>query len=200
MSMFHSIALDLAQRIVNEEFPVGTKISGRTLLASHYNVSSETIRKAVALLKDGNVLAVSQGKEVMVLSIEEAYSFIEHNKSMESVYSLKQEIEILLEKKEAIDKRLEEVLTEIIGYSDRLRNLTPYNPIEVKVPANSQLLGKTIADIRLWQHTGATIVAIRRGTGIMISPGPRADIQVNDRLVVVGNADVLQQVIQFVNR
>lgn len=200
MPMYHSIALDLAQRIINAEFPVGAKISGRSLLAGYYNVSSETVRKAVALLKDANVVAVSQGKEVTVLSVEEAYNFIEHHKSMDSVYSLKQELEMLLEKKQAINQRFEEILTDIIGYTDRLRNLTPYNPIEVKVPALSHIVGQTIAEIKLWQHTGATIVAIRRGTDVIISPGPRADIRVDDRLVVVGNSDVLQQVTAFINR
>lgn len=198
--MYHSIALDLAQRIINDEFPVGSKISGRTLLASHYNVSSETVRKAVSLLKDANVVSVSQGKEIVVISAEEAYLFIEQHKSMESVYSLKQELELLLEKKQEIDSRFEEILNDIIGYSDRLKNLTPYNPIEVKIPEHSQIVGKTIADIRLWQHTGATIVAIRRGTEIIISPGPLAVMKPNDRLVVVGNADILKKVMDFVNR
>lgn len=200
MSMYHSIALDLAQRIINDEFPVGSKISGRTLLASHYNVSSETVRKAVVLLKDANVVQVSQGKEIVVISTEEAYRFIEHHKSMQSVYSLKQELEILLEKKQKIDDRFEQILNEIIGYSDRLRNLTPYNPIEVTVPEKSHIVNKTIADIKLWQHTGATVVAIRRNTEIVISPGPLARIQPYDRLVVVGDSDVLQQVTSFVNR
>lgn len=200
MSMYHSIALDLAQRIINDEFPVGSKISGRSLLASHYNVSSETIRKAVGLLKDANVVHVSQGKEIAVISTEEAYRFIEHHKSMQSVYSLKQELEILLEQKEKIDNRFEQILNEIIGYSDRLRNLTPYNPIEITVPEKSHIVDKTIADIKLWQHTGATIVAIRHNTEIIISPGPLAKIQPLDRLVVVGNSDVLQQVTNFINR
>lgn len=198
MSMYHSIALDLAQRIINEEFPVGAKISGRTLLAGNYNVSSETIRKAVALLKDGNVVSVAQGKEVVVLSVEQALRFLEHSKNVESVYSLKQELELLLERKHEIDVRLEEVFTNIIGYSDRLRNLTPYNPVEIRVPEYSHLPGKTIADVKLWQRTGATLVAIRRGTEVIISPGPLADIQVNDRLVVVGSADVIQKVTRFI--
>lgn len=198
MSMYHSIALDLAQRIINEEFPVGAKISGRTLLAGNYNVSSETIRKAVALLKDGNVVSVAQGKEVVVLSVEQALRFIEHYKNVESVYSLKQELELLLERKHEIDVRIEEIFTTIIDYSDRLRNLTPYNPIEIRVPECSRLPGKTIADVKLWQRTGATLVAIRRGTEVIISPGPLADIQVNDRLVVVGNADAIQQVTRFI--
>lgn len=199
-AMYLSIATDIAQRIINDEFAIGSRIAGRTLLASHYNVSSETIRKAVALLKDANVVNVSQGKEVTVLSVEEAYRFIEHQKSMQSVYSLRQELEILLEKKNDIDKRLESVLNDIIGYSDRLKNLNPYNPIEIKVPEFSHLVGRTIADIKLWQHTGATVVAIRRDTDIIISPGPLAVIEPDDRLVVVGNTEVLQRSMNFVNK
>lgn len=199
-AMYLSIATDIAQRIINDEFAIGSRIAGRTLLASHYNVSSETIRKAVALLKDANVVNVSQGKEVTVLSVEEAYRFIEHHKSMQSVYSLRQELEILLEKKNDIDKRLESVLNDIIGYSDRLKNLNPYNPIEIKVPEFSHLVGRTIADIKLWQHTGATVVAIRRDTDIIISPGPLAVVEADDRLVVVGNTEVLQRSMNFVNK
>jgi K+/H+ antiporter YhaU regulatory subunit KhtT len=199
-AMYLSIATDIAQRIINDEFAIGSRIAGRTLLASHYNVSSETIRKAVALLKDANVVDVSQGKEVTVLSVDEAYRFIEHHKSMQSVYSLRQELEILLEKKHDIDKRLESVLSDIIGYSDRLKNLNPYNPIEVKVPENSHIVGRTIAEIKLWQHTGATIVAIRRGTHIIISPGPLAVIAPDDRLVVVGDTEVLQRSTSFINK
>lgn len=199
-AMYLSIATDIAQRIINDEFAIGSRIAGRTLLASHYNVSSETIRKAVALLKDANVVNVSQGKEITVLSVEEAYRFIDHHKSMQSVYSLRQELEILLEKKNDIDKRLESVLNDIIGYSDRLKNLNPYNPIEVKIPANSHLVGRTIADIKLWQHTGATVVAIRRDTDIIISPGPLAVIEADDRLVIVGNAEVLQRSTVFAHK
>lgn len=199
-AMYLSIATDIAQRIINDEFAIGSRIAGRTLLASHYNVSSETIRKAVALLKDANVVNVSQGKEITVLSVEEAYRFIDHHKSMQSVYSLRQELEILLEKKNEIDKRLECVLNDIIGYSDRLKNLNPYNPIEVKIPANSHLVGRTIADIKLWQHTGATVVAIRRDTDIIISPGPLAVIEADDRLVIVGNAEVLQRSTDFAHK
>ena len=198
--MYHSIALDIAQRIVNNEFSVGSRISGRTLLASHYNVSSETIRKAIALLKDANIVSVSQGKEVVVLSIEEAYPFITHHKSMQSVYSLKQELEALLTQKLVIDKRLQEIFSEIVGYSDRLKNLNPYNPIEIKVPFDSHLVGRSVADIKFWQSTGATIVAIRRDRKIDISPGPAAIIEPDDRLIIVGKSNILQKATQFVEK
>jgi len=172
-AMYRSIALDLAQRIINGEFSEGAKMSGRTILASHYNVSPETVRKSTALLKVKNV---------------------------ESVYSLKQDIEILLRQKRTIDAKLEDLLIDIINYSDRLRNLTPYNPVEVEVQAGTFIAGRTIAEVKLWQHTGATIVAIRRGTEIIISPGPGAKILANDRVVIVGDSGVLERTTAFVNR
>lgn len=198
-AIYRSIALDLAQRIINGEFVKGVKVSGRTLLASHYNVSPETIRKAVGLLKDEGVVEVSQGKEITVISVERAFAFIGHYKSSESVYSLRQDIELLLKQKRELDARFEALLTDIINYSDRLRNLTPYNPIEVTVEEHAHVIGKTISELRLWQQTGATVVAIRRGTEIMISPGPEARLAAGDRLVFVGDSDVLQSMANYIN-
>lgn len=198
--IFRAIALDLAQRIINSEFEEGSKISGRTLLAGHYNVSPETIRKAISLLKDEHVVDVSQGKEVTILSVEQAYNFIEHYKSSDSVYSLRQEIEILLKEKQELDGKIEAVLTEIINYSDRLRNLTPYNPVEIAINADAHIVGQTIAELRLWQHTGATVMAIRRGTEIIISPGPNAVIEAHDRIVVVGDTGIYQRTSEYFNR
>ena len=198
-SIYRSIAIDIAQRIINGDFVKGTKLSGRTLLASQYNVSPETIRKAIGLLKNEDVVEVSQGKEITVISIERAYAFIEHYKSSESVYSLRQDIELLLKQKQELDARFEALLTDIINYSDRLRNLTPYNPIEVEVKANAHVVGKSVSELRLWQHTGATMVAIRRGSGVIISPGPQAILEPGDRIVLVGDSEVLQRMEKFLN-
>lgn len=196
-SIYRSIALDIAQRIINGEF--SGKISGKNILAGHYNVSPETIRKAIALLKVKNVVSVSQGKDVTIISEENAYRFIEHYKSAASVYSLHQDVEMLLRQKRDIDAKLETLLIDIINYSDRLRNLTPYNPVEVEIQDDDYIAGRSIAEIQLWQHTGATIVAIRRGMEIIISPGPRAIIYSHDRIVIVGDRGVLERTTNFIH-
>jgi len=199
-AIYRSIALDIAQRIINDEFSEGTKLSGRSLLASQYNVSPETIRKAITLLKEESVVTVSQGKEISILSVQKSYNFIEHCKSSDSVYSLQQDAECLLKKKREIDKDLEDIFKNIINYSDRLRNLTPYNPVEIEVNPNSHVISKKISDIKLWQHTGATIVAIRRGTEIIISPGPNGIMKAYDRIVVVGDRNVLKRTVTYINK
>jgi len=195
-----SIALDLAERIANGEFAVGEKVSGRTLLASHYGVSAETIRKAVAILRTANVVSVSQGKEVLILSTQQAEEFLNHQATMQSAYSLRQELEILLEQKKEINERFDEIVYQITRYTDRLRNLQPFNPVEVTVKATSKTIGKSIKQLKFRQRTGATLVAIRRGVEIIVSPDPEVVFEQGDRLVVVGPFDVLEKVDGFINR
>lgn len=196
-----SIALDLAERISNGEFAVGDKISGRTLLASHYGVSAETIRKAVALLRAANVVAVSQGKEVLIISVEQAEEFLNHQAAMQSAYSLRQELEMLQEKKREINERFDDIVYQITRYTDRLRNLQPFNPVEVTVKETSHVIGKSIKQLKFRQRTGGvTLVAIRRGVEVIVSPDPETTLRHGDRLVVVGQVDVLEKVDGFINR
>ena len=46
------IALDLAGRVARGELPEGSRIYGRSIMASEYNVSPVTIRRALRLLAD----------------------------------------------------------------------------------------------------------------------------------------------------
>jgi len=199
MSGYKSIALDIAQRIVSGEFPAGSKISGRSLLASKYRVSPETIRKAMGLLKEENIVSVSQGKEIMIVSEQNAYDYITRNNYLKSVYSLKQDLQQLLFEKKENDRKFELLLTEIIQASDRLQNLKPYRPLEIVIREHSHVVGKTIAELQFWQNTGATIIALRRGTDVSISPGPHVILRENDTIVVVGEDKVYEKTEQFLN-
>jgi K+/H+ antiporter YhaU regulatory subunit KhtT len=199
MAGYKSIALDIAQRVVSGEFPVQSKISGRSLLASQYHVSPETIRKAIGLLKDENIVSVSQGKGIEIISDQNAYDYITRNNYLKSVYFLKQDLQQLLIQKKEIDSKFEVLINALINASDQLQNLKPYNLIEIKVSDHSQALGKTIANLQFWQNTGATIVALRRGTNVSISPGPHVILRENDVLVVVGDGQVQERTNHFIN-
>lgn len=195
--IYQQIAIDIAGKIANGEIPVGMKIHGRSALAGIYNVSPETIRRAVILLEDMDVVAVSQGSGIMVKSREEALKFIEKFKDIESMGSLKMELSKLIESKKEIDRELEVKISRIIDYSDRLRNINPYNPIEVEIEDGCRMTGKTISEIKFWQNTGGTIIAIRRGGDIVLSPGPYAELNLGDVIVVVGDEGTLSRVNNF---
>ncbi|MEK0316636.1 TrkA C-terminal domain-containing protein [Cohnella sp. 56] len=196
---YKSIALDIAQRIVSGELPEKSKISGRSLLAGQYHVSPETIRKAIVLLKDEDIVSVSQGKEIVIVSAAKANEYISKNNYLKSAYSLKQEIQQLLVEKHEVDRKFEVLLKEIIEASDRLKNLKPYNPVELKIKPDAHVIGKTIAALEFWQNTGATIIALRRGVNVSISPGPHVVLREDDVVVVVGDDHAHRRTEQFLN-
>jgi Putative regulatory, ligand-binding protein related to C-terminal domains of K+ channels len=196
---YKSIALDIAQRIVSGEIPEGSKISGRSILAGQYHVSPETIRKAIGLLKEENIVSVSQGKEIAIVSSSKAHEYITKNNYLKSAYSLRQDLQLLLKEKQVMDRRFESLFLEIIEASDRLKNLRPYNPVELSIKSHSPVIGMSIANLQFWQNTGATIIALRRGTNVSISPGPHVVLLEGDVLVVVGNDKVYEKTEEFIN-
>ena len=50
--VYSQIALDIAMRISRGEIQESTKLYGRSVLASQYGVSPETIRRAIKILED----------------------------------------------------------------------------------------------------------------------------------------------------
>ena len=60
------------------------------------------------------------------------------------------------------------------------------------VPKDSPLIGKNIGELKFWQSTGSTIVAIRRGQTVILSPGPYAELYGGDVIVLVGTPEAVQ--------
>lgn len=198
--IYKQIALDIAGRIYNNDIKIGEKIHGRSTLASNYNVSPETVRKAVKLLEDMKVVSSSKGSGVTIISKDNAYNFINRFHSIESVTSLKHDIESLMEEKKAIEKNIGEMIDRIVDYSNRLRYTNPLTPIEIELPKECNLIGKSVSESKFWQNTKATIVAIRRNGELIISPGPYLVFEKGDNLLVVGEEDILKKIEIFLKK
>jgi len=198
-SIYQSIALDIAKKITTGDFPVGAKLSGRSLLSCQYSVSPETIRKSVSLLKDSAVVQVSQGKEITVLSKENAGYFIESNSNVVSGL-LQEELELVFAKKQQIDKQFEIMFSKTLSFSDKLKSMQTLIPEEISIPNKSPIIGKSLNEIALWCHTGATLVALRRGGKLIVSPNPDTIIQENDRILVVGSGETHKKVADYISQ
>ena len=192
-----SIALDIANKILNGEFREKQKLSGRSTLASMYNVSPETIRRAIVLLEDMDVVNSSRGSGIDVISKAAAEKFIEKNKSSRYISSIKDEIRDLMQQKKKIDEQIQESFDTIFDYIERFKSDTPYTFIEIKVTADSKKIGKKINEVRLWQTTGTTMVAYRRKGETVISPGPDYVFEEGDTIVVIGSNNVYEKVYEF---
>ncbi|MDS0475460.1 TrkA C-terminal domain-containing protein [Natrinema sp. 1APR25-10V2] len=57
------------------------------------------------------------------------------------------------------------------------------------VTDESEIAGKSIADARVRQRTGVSIVAIQRGDDLISPPTPETAIEVGDTLVVIGERE-----------
>jgi len=194
---YKKIALDIAHKIKEESIKEGSILYGRSVLASKYNVSPETIRRAVILLEDVDVVKSIKGKGILVISKSQAISFLNRNKSIDSMKEYKSQINNLLEKRKEIEDEMLKAINGIIDYSSRFDEVNPIIPIEFEIPTNCQYIGKTVAEIKLWQNTGATLIAIKRDGNLLLSPGPYIIINSGDIFIVVGNDEIKTSVPDF---
>lgn len=86
----------------------------------------------------------------------------------------------------------------IINTSGHFKKTTPFTIYEIVVPPKSVIAGKSIVELNFWHRTGATIVAIERGTEIILSPGPYSSLLSGDILHLVGDEQTLHAAIHFV--
>jgi monovalent cation:H+ antiporter-2, CPA2 family len=59
----------------------------------------------------------------------------------------------------------------------------------VTIPENSPMVGKTIGDLRIRSSTGASVVAIIRGSEMLPNPGPEASFEAGDVVGILGTPD-----------
>lgn len=197
--IYSKIALDMAGRIYKGEFREGDKIHGRSTLAGEYNVSPETIRRAMILLEDVEIIKVNHGSGIFVKSRENAGKYIESFENKDHIRTLKTEMKKLMDQKHKIEDEITNITGQIVDYADRLKNTNPIYPVEIEIKPQCHLVGKMIAETKFWQKTGATIIGISRKGSIILSPGPYAVFESGDFLLVVGDQGVLERTTKYVN-
>lgn len=193
------IAVDIAHRIVNNEFAEGIKISGRTTLVSIYNVSPETIRRSLALLKDMNVVSINDKSGVIINNKDFAKEFLNKFKTKNDFTLLNGKTFELIKKRREIDYELEKNLSSIIEFATQLRNVGSIIPFETVISEDSKVVDKTIGELNFWNNTKATIIAVKREGDTFLSPGPYFKLQPDDTLVYVGEDSVLETVKNYIS-
>jgi CPA2 family monovalent cation:H+ antiporter-2 len=71
--------------------------------------------------------------------------------------------------------------------------------LTVTIRAGTVAVGKQIRELELRTRTGATAVAIRRGTETIISPEPELEFRPDDELLLIGSAVQLEQARGFLD-
>lgn len=201
VAKYEKIALDIAYSIQNGEYKIGEMVKGRSTLSGKYSVSPETIRRALTLLEELQVVNVIEKKGILIKSKEAANTYIKEHQSKDRILSLREEISRLMDEKQNIEKSVLERLDSVIEQAMILRNIGIIYPLELKVSKKSHLIGKTIGEARFWNHTGATIIGINRSGHLYLSPGPKMVFFADDIILYVGNdAEISDKVNKYVNR
>ena len=195
--VYKTIALDIANQIVKGDIKANEKISGRSTLASMYNVSPETIRRAIALIEEMNVVSSAKGSGIEVISVSNAEKFIMKNKDKEYIATLKENIFKIIDKRKDLDSELEGNIDKLLDLTNRFRNISPFTLIEVDIKSNCKFIGKSVSQVNFWQRTKVTIVAYRKENEIIVSPGPEYIFTPGDILVVIGSKDTYEKVYDF---
>ncbi len=194
------IALDIASQIADGELAEGQRISGRSLLASEYGVSPETIRRALRLLADMKAVEIRDKSGVVILSADNARRYLQNHESKSEQQDLQQKMKELFAEHNSICKQILDVYNEMLNAKEHPlptdRALPNY---EVRVSEASKLIGKSVGALHFWQQTGATIVAIKRKHSIILSPGPYAELYGGDVIVFICKPAAVKTVRAFVN-
>lgn len=187
LSQYLQIALDLATRIAKGELPEGSRIYGRSVMASEYSVSPETIRRALRLLADMKVVEIKPQSGAVVLSADSARRYIANFEENTDVRVLRRQLKDMIEEAADLHHRITDTVAALVKSRDTFAAAgEPLPNYEVPVPPNSPVTGKSIGALKFWQSTGGTIVAIRRGQTVLLSPGPYAELYGGDIIVLVG--------------
>ena len=194
---YQQIAIDIAGKIVDRHYEIGGKVYARSALAIQYGVSSETARRAINVLSDMNIVEVTKGSGVVIKSYENAVKFIKQFKDIQTLNDLKNEIIKRVEKQIDDNYSLKDQLGELVERIEHFKSTNPFVPFEVQITADTPHLNKTSADVNFWHNTAATIIAIKRGEEMLMSPGPYAMFNENDVIYFVGDESSFERVTHF---
>lgn len=195
---YEQIAVDLATKVAQKVYVKGTKLYGRSTLAGQYNVSPETIRRAVALIQTMGIVEVVTGKGIIVRDSIAAQRYIESFKQRRALTEAQEEFSQLLDDRRKVDLAIEKQIKKIMNFSSRLVNILP-KVEEVVLSADSPLVGKSLIETAFRSKTGATVLAIEREGIENFSPDITMQLREGDILVYIGDEESLEKVEEFAN-
>lgn len=194
---YQIIADDIAAKIVEKKYIVGEKIYARSSLASQYSVSSETARRAIAVLQDLNIVEATKGSGVVIVSYENAASYIQRMQGVKSIHDLQRQLTNSIDKQIEELKQFQDTLDEMVNRTSRFQSINPFIPFQVDITENCPYLSKNVGEINFWQQTGATIIGIKKDHELIVSPGPYATLSAGDTLFFIGKDECYSNVKQF---
>ncbi|AZP03620.1 GntR family transcriptional regulator [Jeotgalibaca ciconiae] len=195
--LYQQVALNLAQRVAEGYYAEGEKLHTRSTIAKSYDISPETARKAVQVLDDLGIMESYHGSGTYVASREKAQTYVRQFQDVQTIENMKSQILDSVERQQKEWKNFSQLLDDVITQTRQSYTLNPFIPYELVLTKEAAHLDQTVADLNVWQETGATIVALMQNEKLLLSPGPYAKLNENDTIYFVGNEYSLQYMRNF---
>jgi len=198
MARYVNIAVDIASRILRGEYREGQKVFGRSTLAGKYNVSPETIRRALTLLQDTGIVNVSPGVGVVVRSKKAAEAFLAQSGQRQILRDVQERLHFLLRERDRLNNEIEKLMNELLDYTFKMAGR--FQKIEeIKVTRFSPLVGKSLMEAEFRGKTGATVLAIYRNGEEIVSPRADTIIESDDILIMVVHPEMKEELHSLVD-
>jgi K+/H+ antiporter YhaU regulatory subunit KhtT len=181
---YEEIAQDLAQRIADGDLAEGSRVLGRSALAGQYQVSPETIRRAVAILAERSIVQSVAGSGIRVLSRYAAREYLDSQQTRTTLEEADRELRALLRQRDELNARIEAALDRVMSHATGA--LSTRNVEEVVIKNGAWAAGRSLVEIRLRSCTGATVAALTRGEVDYFSPPADMLLQPGDVVTLVG--------------
>ncbi len=185
---YQTIAYEIAKRIVAKQIEEGDKLRGRSVLAGEFEVSSETVRKAMRLLANIGVVEVKQRSGIYVLSRNAAQMYIEQYRKQSESHRLFTDTQELLKESARVNKLLESHIKKLLETSKN--EVFPFDFFTLNLETGDNNLGKNLKEIRFWNETYGLVLAIEADGELYQAPSPKMPLEAGMTLYVLGDDDV----------
>ncbi len=180
------IAQDVCGKILTGEYPEGTLLKGRSILGASYNVSPETVRKALNILEKEKVVSSKRGVGVFVDSVLHAQEFANKWRAETQIKDKYANLEKLLAEQREIEAKVNAAIDDMKdSFTYQTTEAIKFSKIEI--PQDSWINGKTVGEVYFYNYTEATIVAIVDSSNTTNqSVGPDYVLHSGDKIIFVG--------------
>ena len=187
-----NIAVDIATRIARGEYREGQRIFGRSSLAGRYNVSPETIRRALAILEEREIVELHPGIGVTVHSKPNAEGYLAEYGQRQILADIQHRLHQHLDERIRLDNEIVRLTDELLDYTfkmaTRLQRIQ-----ELRVEADSPMIGKSLGEVQFRSRTGGTVLAVQRHTMEIVAPEADTIIQAGDVLTVIAPPEAIEK-------
>ncbi len=194
IARYENIAYQIASKIYQGDIPINTKLSGRTLLSSEYNVSSETIRRAIQSLVKYGVVKVKEQSGIYVISSERAKVFLDDFEVKKAKKNQKLELLQLIEDERRIHTKMDKIIKTLVQTNE----LFPFDYFKVKVKQDSKVVNQSIKELEFYKQTGGLIIAYEIDHIMYQVPSPDTIIKEKMVLYIMGDLSIKKKVEQFI--